>query len=218
MCGRIGASMPRAELLATYGWLSDAPEPEPRYNIAPTDPVISVGPQRAEMVRWGMEGRKGGLFNLRSETAIDRPLYQGLLLSRRVVVPASFFYEWRLKGGRRWPVAITRVDGRILNLAGVLGRWQGQPAVTILTTVPNAEITPLHNRMPVVLADDDAATWVLEELSLRQIAEFLRPYADGGLRLDPASILVNDVRNQGASLLDASLLPANFQLELMPRP
>jgi putative SOS response-associated peptidase YedK len=218
MCGRIGASMPRAELLASYGWLNDAPEVEARYNIAPTDPVITVGPEHAEIVRWGIEGRRGGLFNLRSETALERPLYQGLLLARRVLVPASYFYEWRVLGGQRWPVAISRADGRILNLAGLMGRWQGRPAVTILTTVPNSDILPLHNRMPVVLTDDDAPTWALEELSLRQIADFLQPYPDGRLRLDPASILVNDVRNQGPELLDASALPPNFQLELIPPP
>ena len=61
--------MPRAELLETYHWLRDAPEDEPRYNIAPTDPVLAVGPHRAEVVRWGIEGSKGGLFNLRSESA-----------------------------------------------------------------------------------------------------------------------------------------------------
>ena len=47
--------MPRAELLETYHWLRDAPEDDPRYNIAPTDPVLAVGPDRAEVVRWGIE-------------------------------------------------------------------------------------------------------------------------------------------------------------------
>ncbi len=75
---------------------------------------------------------------------------------------------------------------------------------------------PLHNRMPIVLNDDDAATWVLEELSLEQIADFLKPCPDGWLRLAPASPLVNDVRNQGPELLDPQALPPQFQLELMP--
>jgi putative SOS response-associated peptidase YedK len=70
--------------------------------------------------------------------------------------------------------------------------------------------------MPVVLNDDDAATWVLEDLSLEQIAAFLKPCPDGWLRLVPASPLVNDVRNQGAELLDPEALPPQFQLDLMP--
>jgi putative SOS response-associated peptidase YedK len=214
MCGRIASSIPRAELLEAYPWLEDAPDPGPRYNIAPTDPVLTVGPRRAELVRWGMEGRKGGLFNLRSETAMIRPLYQRPLLASRVLVVASHFYEWRTVGGRRLPVAISRTDSGILNLAGLVGRWKEDKAVTILTTVPNADIGALHNRMPVVLSDDDAATWVLEDLSLQQVGRFLRPCPDGWLALAAASPLVGDVRNQGPELLDPSVLPKHFQLEL----
>ncbi|TMD04292.1 MAG: SOS response-associated peptidase [Chloroflexi bacterium] len=216
MCGRISYSLHRAELLATYAWLTDAPEEVARYNIAPTDRVVAVGPHRAEVVRWGIEGSKGGLFNTRSETALTKPYYHRVLLGQRVLVPASHFYEWRTVGGRRLPLAISRAEGAVLNLAGLLGRWEGEPATTILTTVPNADIAPLHNRMPVVLNDDDAATWVLEDLSLEQIAEFLKPCPDGWLRLRPASPMVNDVRNQGPELLDPEALPRHFQLELMP--
>ena len=68
----------------------------------------------------------------------------------------------------------------------------------------------------MVLDDDDAATWVLEELSLEQAAAFLRPRPEGWLRLAAASPLVNDVRNQGPELLDPAALPPHFQLELSP--
>jgi putative SOS response-associated peptidase YedK len=216
MCGRIGSSIPRAELLETYFWLRDAPDDPPRYNIAPTDPVLAVGGGRAEMVRWGIEGAKGGLFNLRSETALSRPYYRAMLLGQRVVVPASHFYEWRKVGGQRLPVAVSRADGKCLNLAGLRGRWQGEPAATILTTTPSADIAALHNRMPVLLSDDDAATWVLEELSLTHVAAFLKPSPDGWLRLAPASPRVNDVRNEGRQLLDPESLPPQHQLDLIP--
>ena len=109
------------------------------------------------------------------------------------MVPASRFYEWRKVGRQRLPVAVSRADGRFLNLAALRGRWQGERAVTILTTTPNSDIEALHNRMPVVLNDEDAATWVLEELSLRHLAELLKPCPDGWLRLAPASPLLNDV-------------------------
>lgn len=215
MCGRISFSINRAELLATYSWLREAPDEMARYNIAPTDPLLVVGPVGAELVRWGMEGAKGGLFNLRAETATTRPYYERMLLGQRVLVPASHFYEWRTVGGRRLPIAVSRPDGGILHLAGLMGRWEGQLATTILTTVPNTDIAPLHHRMPVVLNDDDAATWVLEDLSPEQIAELLRPCPDGWLRLAPASPLLNDVRNQGRELLDPAALPPQFQLELL---
>src|SRR5439155_557585 len=91
-----------------------------------------------------------------------------------------------------------------------------RPRIRSWSSAPNGDIVPLHNRMPVVLNDDDAATWVLEDLSLEQITEFLKPCPDGWLRLAPASPLVNDVRNQGPELLDPEALPRQFQLELMP--
>ena len=114
------------------------------------------------------------------------------------------------------PMAVFRADGGLLHLAGVLARWEGQPAATILTTTPNADVATLHNRMPVVLNDDDAATWVLEDLSLGQVGDFLKPCPAGWLRLAPASLRVNDVRNQGPELLDPAALPANYQMELIP--
>ncbi len=82
--------------------------------------------------------------------------------------------------------------------------------------LPNVDVAALHNRMPVVLDDDDAATWVLEELSIEQVAKFLKPCPDGWLRLAAASPMVNDVRNQGPELLDPAALPPQFQLELIP--
>src|SRR5438034_733007 len=65
--------MPRAELLETYFWLRDAPEESPRYNIAPTDTVLTAGGDRDEIVRWCSVGSRGGLFNLRAETALTKP-------------------------------------------------------------------------------------------------------------------------------------------------
>src|SRR2546428_6649766 len=136
MCGRISFSFKRAELLATYAWLQDAPEEDARYNVAPTDPVVAVGPHGADIVRWGIDGRKGGLFNIRSETAIARPYYHRLLLSHRILVPASHFYEWRTVGGRRMPVAISPRDGKILNPAGVFGNLGRQAVAAHPTTGP----------------------------------------------------------------------------------
>jgi putative SOS response-associated peptidase YedK len=215
MCGRIGASMPRGELLETYHWLRDAPELPPRYNVAPTDPVIVIGPDRADIVRWGIDGARGGLFNLRAESAVGKPYYRRMLLGKRVIVPASHFYEWRSNGSQRLPIAVSRRDGGLLNLAALSGSYEGQPATTILTAVPNLDIEPLHNRMPVVLRDDDAAAWVLEDMSVEQLEALLMPCPVAWLKLEPASPLLNDVRNQGPELLDPNQLPAAFQLELI---
>lgn len=140
--------------------------------------------------------------------------YRHLLLAKRVVVPASHFFESRQVGSRRLPLAIFRSDGGILHLAGLAGWRDGAPAVTILITTPNRELASVHDRMPVVLSDDNVRAWLLEALSIEQLATMLEPCPDGFLELRPASPLVNDVRNAGAELLDQNALPRNYQLDL----
>src|SRR5207237_4377463 len=132
----------------------------------------------------------------------------------RVVVPVSHFYEWRNAGSRRLPVAIFRSDRAPISLAGLVGRHAGVPAVTILTTTPNRDLRSLHDRMPVVLSDDDARAWVREKLSLDQLATMLAPCPDGFLEALPASPLVNGVQNDGPELLDPGALPPSYQLDL----
>ncbi len=215
MCGRIGYTVTPSQLFALYPWLPDPPEIAPRYNIAPTDTVVAVGRDKADLVIWGIDGPHGSLFNLRAETALSRGQYQHLLLTNRVVVPASHFYEWRQVGSRRLPVAIFRSDGAPLSLAGVLSQRDGAPAVAILTTAPNRDLEAVHDRMPVVLSDDDARDWLLKKLSLAQLARMLDPCREGFLRLRPASPLVNDIRNDGPELLDPEALPPSYQLDLL---
>jgi putative SOS response-associated peptidase YedK len=214
VCGRIAYTLKPSELVAQYPWIRAAPEVPARYNIAPTDPVLTIERERAELLAWAIDGRGGGLFNLRAETALSVGHYQDLLLSRRVVVPASHFYEWRRVGSRPLPVAVSRRDGRALSLAGLIGQRDGAPAVTILTTTPNRDLQGIHNRMPVVLSDDDARAWLLETLTLERLEAMLAPCPTGFLELRPASPLVNDVRNDGPELLDPHTLPPNYQLEL----
>ena len=214
MCGRAGYSIPRGDLLAGYPWLRDAPEAPARYNIAPTDPVLAVTAEGAREVRWGIEGAPGGLFNLRSETVLERPQHAARLRGARAIVPFSHFYEWRREGRRRLPFALRRRDGGILHRAGLLGAWEGRPAVTILTVAASSDLDGLHDRMPVILDGDGAAAWALEELSDRRLADLLRPAEPGTLVSAPASPLVNSVRNQGAELLDPERLPDAYQLGL----
>jgi len=215
VCGRIGYTVTSSQLVAAYPWLRDTPDIAPRYNIAPTDLVVAIDGERVDLIAWGLEGPRGSLFNLRGETAVTRGPYRNLLLANRAVVPASHFYEWRRVGSRQLPVAIFRKDGSPLSLAGVIGQRNGAPAVTILTTTPNPDLEALHDRMPVVLSDEDARAWALEKLPLERLAAMLAPCPEGFLELRPASALVNDVHNDGPDLLDPDALPPHYQLDLL---
>ena len=183
MCGRIGFDIRPGQLAERFPWLRIPEDLPPRYNVAPTQPLLVIDEARrtAGFARWGIDGRSSsGHFNLRQETVANNPLYRSL---PAVIIPVSHFYEW---SGRQ-PMKIARSDGRPLLIAGLSGSWEGQPAVTMITTESRGVIVPFHHRMPVLLEP-------------------------GELVATPVSRLVNDVRNDGPELL---LPPEEYQLELL---
>ncbi len=144
MCGRIGFDVRPGELAARFPNIRIPEDLPPRYNIAPSQPILTIDTTQARFVRWGVDGRsETGHFNIREETAATNTYYGSL---PRVVVPASHFYEWN---GRQ-PLMIRRRDRVPLLLAGLQGTWQGQPAVAIITTVAAGVVAPFHHRMPVL--------------------------------------------------------------------
>jgi putative SOS response-associated peptidase YedK len=183
MCGRIGFDIHPGQLAERFPWLRIPEDLPPRYNVPPTQPlfVIDEEAEEASLLRWGIDGRsRTGHFNLREETVASNPRYRNL---PPVIIPVSHFYEW---SGRQ-PMKIARADGRPLLIAGLRGCWEGQPAVTMITTAASGPVALFHHRMPVLL-----------EL--------------GELSAVPVSLLVNDVRNDGPELL---LPPHEYQLELL---
>jgi putative SOS response-associated peptidase YedK len=170
MCGRYGMSVGRPQLVEHFPHADFPMTITPRYNIAPSQPVLVVrqdgGRARGDLMRWGIGlpptsgGRARELINVRAETAIKGGLFRHLLDRSRVLLPASHFYEWRRQGNGRQPLLIEPRQG-LMALAGLLGRWvdpngEIMPAVTILTCPPNQTVSAVHDRMPVIL---DRAAW-----------------------------------------------------------
>ena len=183
MCGRIGFDLRPGQLAARFPGFRIPEDLPPRYNIAPTQPVLAIDPARKEGVlyRWGVDGHsRTGHFNVREETAAENPRYRRM---RPLVIPVSHFYEW---SGRQ-PMLIARADGEPLLIAGLGGEWEGQPAVTMITTRATGVIVPFHDRMPVLLEP--------AELTARAVSR-----------------RVNDVRNDGPELLEE---PPELQLRLL---
>ena len=174
MCGRIGFDIRPGQLAERFPWLRIPEDLPPRYNVAPTQPLLAIdeATREASFYRWGIDGHsRTGHFNLRQETVADNPRYRNL---PPVIIPVSHFYEW---SGRQ-PMKIARADGRPLLIAGLRGSWENEPAVTMITTAATGVIVPFHSRMPVLLEE-------------------------GELTAVPVSLLVNDVRNDGPQLLEA---------------
>jgi putative SOS response-associated peptidase YedK len=169
----------------------------PRYNLAPTDPHfvlrLEAGQRRLEPARWGLvvPGRPP-LFNARSESAAFKPPFRDAWRDGRCVVPADGFYEWRSVDGQRQPLWFHRRDGKLLLLAGLCqgGRF------TVLTTTPNTLLATVHDRMPAVLTEAEAAAWLAAPSP-----RLLHPAADDLLEGRPVSTRVNSVRNDDPECL-----------------
>jgi putative SOS response-associated peptidase YedK len=218
MCGRFGLTVDERRLAGEFSELNPAitlPCLTPRYNIAPSQDVLVLrgapGDTEGDLLRWGIglpstaSGRARDLINVRAERATGGGLFTQLLERRRVLVPASWFYEWRGRGSTRRPLLIGPRDGGLLVFAGLQGRWTDRaretvPAVTILTTEPNALLADIHDRMPVVLPRAAWARWLDPRTGARGVADLLRPCDDEWLTVRPVSRLVNDATREGPEL------------------
>jgi putative SOS response-associated peptidase YedK len=224
MCGRYTLANPDPKRLALRFALPEPSEfdERPRFNIAPTDPVLAVrraeGSERRELgrLRWGlMPGRwaeRGGrpLINARAETVATQPAYRESFRLRRCLMPADGFYEWRTDERGKQPVWISRPDGELFAFAGIwaeLERERGEKVTScaLITCEPNALIRPIHDRMPVVLDPAVESTWLDPDADETVLEELLRPAPDGALAVREVNDAVNDVRQDGPELLEPPL-------------
>ena len=218
MCGRFTLTSNLDELQGRFGFLSEFTDSQfydhgPRYNIAPTQPVLTVtndGQRRGEVMRWGLvpfwaKDLKVGarMINAVGETISAKPAFRAAFKRRRCLVLANGFYEWRKEDGRKIPTYIYARNGDPLAFAGLWETWkspEGQvvQSCTIITTAANSFIQPLHNRMPVILSDETQALWLDPLTEDRKILEpLLIPAPIELLTSHTVRDTVNSVKNQG---------------------
>lgn len=215
MCGRYTFTEP--ESLPERYHLPAAVTIKPNYNAAPTQtmPVVHLEAGKIEfaLMRWGLipswaKDKTIGykLFNARSETVFDKPVWRSAIKNRRCLVPATGFYEWKREGtAKKQPFYITVKGHEIFSFAGVWETWHdedGQELHTysILTTAPNEEMSALHDRMPVILHEDDEEAWLHED-DRGFLETVMKPYEDNTLLLVPVSPAVNVVKNNSGELM-----------------
>ncbi len=221
MCGRFVQERSLTELSELFEAEQMADDPGPRYNIAPTDPGAVVV-QRPDGVRgvtvfsWGFIPHWANSpttaarhINARVETVASSPAFRDALRRHRCLVPADGFFEWRRDGSRRQPHLIRRQDRLPLAFAGLWSSWRPRPdapsrrTFTIVTTRANDAISPLHDRMPLVLPPDAWNRWLDPEGGAdgELLALLGRPDHEQ-YETFPVPPLVNSVRNQGPELIE----------------
>lgn len=141
----------------------------PNYNVAPTQimPVITGtdGRRAVESMQWGINRKLGpdiekDIFNTRAEKAFDS-FWRTTVKSRRCLVPANGFYEWEKTHEGRQPYWISLPGTTLLYFAGIYDEDQaGNRHYSIMTTSANHEMERVHNRMPVILREDEREAWL----------------------------------------------------------
>ena len=201
----------------------------PRWNIAPRATVLAVtvpladpGVRRLSAFRWGLvpwwakdPSIGARAFNAKAETVKDKPMFRSAIDRRRCIVPADAFYEWAPAADgdptrRKQPWCFRASSGPGLLLVG--GLWeQWRPSdqesatplhtCTILTTVANELVGRVHDRMPVLIAEDDLEEWLSPEpLATAELDRLIRPVAPGALETFRVSARLNDAREEGPDL------------------
>lgn len=224
VCGRFTLTDPSPRRLTARFDLDGSFEIDerPRFNIAPTDPVIAIrrteqAKMQAGRLRWGLlpgawATKKGQrpLINARAETVATQVAFKDSFEHRRCLIPADGFYEWRRDETGKRPIWFSPPDGEPFAFAGIWARLEppgGEPVTScaLLTCRPNAVVGAVHDRMPVVLSREAERTWVDPGAELGDLQQLLAPAPEGLLAAREVGDAVNNVREDGPHLLDPPL-------------
>lgn len=217
MCGRFVQAQSAQSYAEHFSSMVSLDETlKPSWNVAPTDRVYAVaehdGERRLGSFRWGLipwfakDAKVGSRhINARAETAATSAAFKDSFARNRCLIPADGFYEWeKRESGGKLPHFLHHADGAPLALAGLWGSWKNPEGervttCTIITTRPNDLVSPIHDRMPVILPKETWNRWLDRENSdIAALTALLQPAADGTLTEYPVSTLVNDVKNNYA--------------------
>lgn len=187
-----------------------------RYNCAPTQSlavITSDHPDEFRFMRWGLIpswakdlsiGVK--MINARAETVSEKPSFRSALKSRRCLVPATGFFEWKREGKSKIPFLIRMKEQNGFCFAGLWDRWNSPEggsieSFTIITTTPNELVSGIHDRMPVILPQESEKRWLGTEGSVHDLTSLLQPFPSELMEARVISSRVNSTSNDDPTVL-----------------
>ena len=208
MCGRFTLQAPEMLIRKAFN-LRNAVQLnlQPRYNIAPSQDISII--RDAEeghaltLARWGLiphwskePKTKYSTINARIETVAEKPTYRTPFRSRRCLIPADGFYEWKMVNGHKIPHYIHMRKGGVFAFAGIWDRWEGNgetlDSCSIIVMPSNEVMKPLHERMPAIIAPTHYDLWLDPRITEKdEIMGFLNSAPSGSLKYYPISPWVN---------------------------
>ena len=219
MCGRF-VQYSDPEIYASHFDLDDICQATPRYNVAPTQPVLAIrgtdeGKRELVPLRWGLvpawskgPDNRYSMINARAETVKSKPAYRNAFKHRRCLIPAEGFYEWKAGKDGKTPFLIRRGDGEPFAMAGLWERWHAPEgdsieSCAIIVTDANELVHAIHDRMPVILQQEEYAAWLdPANTDADGLMALLKPADPAPWTLHPVSRRVNSPRNDSPDLLE----------------
>jgi len=213
MCGRFTLTVNPADLQDTFSNYSFPKKFAPRFNIAPSQPVLAIPNDdkfTADFFLWGLipmwakDPTIGSrLINARGETLAEKPSFRGSYRHKRCLILADGFYEWKTFGQKKskTPYFIHMKDRQAFAIAGLWDSWASPDSssiktCTIITTAPNELMEMIHERMPVILHPRDYAKWLDPAPQTPESLQLLiKPFEADAMSAYPVSTLVNKATN-----------------------
>ncbi len=219
MCGRYTLTLDPGELQEMLDLGPFIHIVQPRYNIAPSQPVPIVKDfktRAVELYLWGLvpfwskdPSIGSRMINARAETVSEKPSYRGAYKYRRCLILADGFFEWHhdKKAGIKIPYYFKLENDRPFTFAGLYEHWEPPEGgelhtCTILTCEPNDLVGSFHNRMPVILDESKRWPWINQETSHSALIDSLVPYPAEEMKCYPVSTAVNSPQNDRPEILD----------------
>ncbi len=207
--------------LETLGVLlsAGAPLPATRYNIPPGGRIPAIRARASEDSReltslhWGLtpswaRSTDSPVVNARSESLTDKPTFRDAYRTRRCLIPASGFYEWKISGRAREPWLFRLRDEKPFAFAALWETWRApdgtaHESCAIVTTAPNSVMSPIHHRMPAILSSPAAcATWIDPRInSTDTLASLLAPFPADSMTALAVTPRVNTIANDDPACL-----------------
>ncbi|MCB0079189.1 MAG: SOS response-associated peptidase [Anaerolineales bacterium] len=224
MCGRFTLTADADTLQAALE-LGAVPSLEPRYNIAPTQPVAVVADAERRdvtMMRWGLvppwaddPSIGSRMINARAETVAEKPSFRKPFKTQRCLILADGFYEWRKENGSAQPYYFRMESGEPFAFAGLWEQWRPKGeanrdpllSCTLITGPANERVAAIHHRQPMILTGDALWQWMAPQRAPDDLLALLRPLPADELLAYPVATIVNSPMNDGASLIEP--LPMN---------
>jgi putative SOS response-associated peptidase YedK len=220
MCGRFTLAKPLLEIAELVGDIENNVPLAPRYNIAPSQPILTVlnrKPRELTFTQWGLVPRwakdpsmGSRMINARSETIAEKPAFRSSFKYHRCLILADGFFEWRKVEGQKYktPIYIRLNSREPFAFAGIYADWQGSDGSeittsAIITTSPNELVSRIHNRMPVILSREHMKTWMDPALEKPdELAHIFTPYPASGMEAYEVSRKVNKVAFDAPDCID----------------